>query len=121
MQIVSTRTHGMIDYIFGILLVVSPWLFGFADDGAAMWVPIVIGVAVLGQAMMTRYELGMVKVIPMPMHLGVDIAAGLVLIVSPWLFGFASTTWIPHVVLGIVAVATALVTERTPGHSAAAS
>ena len=34
MRIISTRVHGVVDYVGGALLVVSPWLFGFADGGA---------------------------------------------------------------------------------------
>ena len=38
--------HNLIDIVTGALLAVSPWLFGFADDGAHFWLPfVVIGVA----------------------------------------------------------------------------
>ena len=47
MRIISTRIHGIIDYLTGLLLIVAPWLFGFANGGAAQWVP-VLGLAVLG-------------------------------------------------------------------------
>lgn len=110
---ISTRTHGIIDYVFAVVLIISPWLFGFTG-GAAMWVPIAIGVAVLAQAVMTRYELGLVGVIPMQAHLMVDLAVGALLLISPWIFGFASEVWVPHVVLGAVALGTALATQRAP-------
>jgi hypothetical protein len=40
--------HNLIDIVAGTLLAVSPWLFGFADDGMNFWLPfVVIGVAAL--------------------------------------------------------------------------
>lgn len=36
MRIIPTRTHGVIDYVTGVLLVAAPWLFGFAD---VVWMP----------------------------------------------------------------------------------
>ena len=42
MRFRSTRVHGMIDYATGALLIIAPWLFGFADGSAAQWVPILL-------------------------------------------------------------------------------
>ena len=51
------RTHLMTDAALGIFLAVSPWLFGFADEGTNVWLPFVlIGVAELGTATMTDPE-----------------------------------------------------------------
>ena len=34
---ISTRIHGIIDYLTGALLIVAPFLFGFADGTVAQW------------------------------------------------------------------------------------
>jgi hypothetical protein len=34
MKIISTKLHGVLDYLVGIILIRSPWLFGFANRGA---------------------------------------------------------------------------------------
>jgi hypothetical protein len=34
MKVISTRTHGIMDYLMGVLLIASPWLFKFSRDGA---------------------------------------------------------------------------------------
>jgi hypothetical protein len=57
------------------------------------------------------------KLIPMPVHLGADILVGLVLIASPWLLGFADEVWIPHVVLGVLEVGVASMTQRRAPNS----
>jgi hypothetical protein len=43
MRFIPTRTHGVIDYLTGLLLLVAPYIFGFADGGAAQWVPMILG------------------------------------------------------------------------------
>ncbi|KAA0012610.1 hypothetical protein F0A17_06600 [Billgrantia pellis] len=114
MRFISTRMHGMVDYVMGLLLIVAPFLFGFATGGAAQWVPIILGVVMLAQALMTKYELGLVHLIPMPVHLTMDLLSGALLLVSPWLFGFADTVYLPHVILGLLEIGASLTTEKAP-------
>jgi hypothetical protein len=114
MQVISTRVHGVIDYLTGGLLLVAPWLFGFATGGIAQWLPMLLGAAIIGMSLLTRYELGVVRIIPLRVHLGVDAAGGLLLAVSPWLFGFASLVWVPHLVVGLMEIVVPLLTRRDP-------
>lgn len=111
MRFISTRTHGIVDYLMGILLIVAPFILGFATGGAAQWVPIIIGVAMIGMALMTQYEVAVVRLIPMPAHLTVDFIAGAVLAASPWLFGFADIVFWPHLILGVIEMGTSVTTE----------
>ncbi len=114
MRFVSTRIHGVMDYLVGLSLTVVPYLLGFADGSAAQWIPIILGVAILGMALMTDFELSVVRLIPMPVHLGIDVAGGLLLLASPWLFGFADRVMWPHVIVGILEVGLALTTRTVP-------
>jgi hypothetical protein len=100
MQIIPTRGHGVLDYVVGVFLVLAPWLFGFGNLGAATWTPVVLGLAAILYSAFTDYELGLVRVLPMRVHLGIDTIHGLVLGLSPWLLGFAVAIWAPHVMLG---------------------
>jgi hypothetical protein len=111
MRFISTRTHGVMDYAMGVLLIASPYLFGFADGGAAQWVPMILGFAALGSALMTRFELGAVPIIPMPVHLALDFGSGVLLAVSPWLFGFAGFVFWPHLIFGLIEIGASLMTE----------
>ena len=111
-----TRVHGMLDYLLGALLIASPWLFGFAAGGAEQWVPVVLGAGVLLYSVLTDYELGLVKKLQMPAHLLLDAVGGLALAVSPWMFGFDERVWMPHVVVGLIEVVTAAITNTVPGY-----
>src|SRR3954469_10518973 len=115
---ITPRMHGMLDYPVGVILIAAPWIFGFSDvGGAAVAVPIVVGVLVLGQSLITNYPLSVARLLPLRMHLMMDVVAGLFLAVSPWLFGFAdegTNAWLPHLLVGLGLVAAGLMTERVP-------
>ena len=45
-KVAPMAVHNLIDIVAGTLLAASPWLFGYADEGAGVWAPfVVIGVA----------------------------------------------------------------------------
>jgi hypothetical protein len=111
---ISTRAHGMIDYATAALLILSPYLFGFATGGIEHWIVEIVGVALLGMSLLTRYELSVAKVIPLGTHLAVDLGAGVLLAVSPWLFGFADVIWWPHLLIGLMEIAVSVLTRRVP-------
>lgn len=114
MRFIPTNVHGVLDYLIGVLLIAAPWLFGFADGSVAQWVPVILGAATIVYSLITRYELGVAGIIPMPWHLGLDFVAGLVLAASPWLFGFAEEVWIPHLAVGLFEILAALTTHTEP-------
>ncbi len=54
------------------------------------------------------------------MHNLFDIAAGALLVASPWIFGFAdesANVWAPFVVVGIAAIFLGLTTKQQGGYS----
>lgn len=117
MKVINTRTHGYLDYIMGILLIASPWMFDFARNGAETWVPVILGVSTILYSLFTNYELGVSRRIPMRTHLMLDTVSGILLAVSPWIFGFADYVWQPHLILGILELGAVLMTKREPGVS----
>src|SRR5688572_18863354 len=119
-RMIPTKTHAGMDYAVGLLLIASPWLFGFADEStAATWVAVLAGAAMLGLSMVTDYEGGLLaRLIPMRTHLMADTGLGLLLAASPWLFGFAdegTNAWLPFVAIGLGEIATAMTTDLEPG------
>jgi SPW repeat-containing protein len=114
MRFIPTRVHGMLDYASGLLLIVAPYLFGFADGTAAQYIPQALGAGILLMSLITDYEFSLAKLIPMPVHLGVDVAGGLLLAASPWLFGFADRVYWPHLILGLAEIGAGLMTRTAP-------
>ena len=110
-----TRMHGVLDYTVGALLIALPYLLGLGS-GPQSWVLQAVGAAVLVYSFFTEYELGVVKRLQMPYHLWLDGLSGVLLAVSPWLFGFDTEVWIPHVALGVFEMAAALVTDTIPAY-----
>lgn len=47
-------------------------------------------------------------------HLMLDLAGGVVLAASAWVFGFADRVWLPHLVFGLLEFGAALTTRTTP-------
>ena len=121
MRIIPTRIHGFFDYGVALLLIVSPWILGFADGGAEQWVPVTLGIFVIVYSVVTDYELSVARMLSMPAHLGLDIAGGAVLALSPWLFGFADEVWAPHLIFGILEIGASLLTQQVQGVTARSS
>ena len=99
------------DYLIGLLLIAAPWLLAFADGGAAQWVAVILGAGVILYSLITDYELSIARVVPMPVHLALDVGGGALLAVSPWLFGFSEEVWLPHVIVGVLEIGAGLVTH----------
>jgi hypothetical protein len=111
MRFITTRAHAAIDYIFGVFLIGFPYLFGTAWGGVMHWLPIILGITLIIYSLLTRYELGAMRVIPMSVHLILDIVSGALFAVSPWLFGFADQSYLPFLIVGLIEIGTSLMTR----------
>lgn len=114
MRFIPTRTHGMFDYVIGAILIAAPTILKLNLGSPESWVLIALGIVTITNSLMTDYEFGVVKFIPMPAHLVLDIVTGLVLVTSPWLFGFSQSAWIPHMIIGLVATIGSVTTRAQP-------
>lgn len=83
MKPISTFTHGVADYATSAMLLVLPMALGISGAGQTLLVA--AGAAMLCQALVTRYELGLVKLVPMPVHLAMDVVMGVLLLAAPFL------------------------------------
>jgi hypothetical protein len=111
MHPISRRNHGILDYVVGIILILSPKLFGFNATGIPERIPIILGIAALVYSLFTDYELGLFKLLPFRVHIVLDVLNGLTLAASPWIFHFADRVWIPHLVLGLLELGVVLLTQ----------
>jgi hypothetical protein len=114
LRFIPTRKHGVLDYLFGLVLVGSPWFFQFDFGTIETWLPILLGGGLMLYSLFTDYEVSIARRIPMPVHLLLDVTGGLLLAASPWIFGFADTVIMPHLLLGLGEIAVAVFTSPTP-------
>ena len=58
-KVAPMAVHNLFDIAAGALLAASPWIFGFADDGANVWAPfVVVGLAAIFLGLTTKQEGG---------------------------------------------------------------
>jgi hypothetical protein len=122
LQFIPTKIHGALDYIVAIALIFAPMIFGFQSvGGAAVAIPMILGVGLFLYSLLTNYEWGVFKVINMRYHLVIDVLASSLLLLSPFLFGFADealNVWLPHVIVGITVILVVICSQRDPAVTA---
>ena len=104
--------HAIADYAVGILLIVVAAAVG--GSGAAVATGVVVGVTVLAVSMLTKYPLGVAKVLPFTVHSAGDYLAAALLIAAPFALNFASAEGgiaAFYVVMGLAVLAVSLVTN----------
>ena len=58
-KVAPMAVHNLIDIVAGAVLAASPWLFGFADESANVWVPhLVVGLAAVFLGLTTKQSGG---------------------------------------------------------------
>lgn len=83
--------HGLIEYAAGVLLIIAPFLFGF-DSGAAQAFSIIVGVALITFTASSDLPTSLMNQIPKPIHVAVDYVVAVLLIASPFIFGYSNET-----------------------------
>lgn len=114
LRVIPTSVHGVLDYLASGINLAFPWLLDLRDAPLAALVPRIDGVAGACYSLITDYEVGAFKVLPVPAHLAFDAAKGAFLVSSPWLFGFArggTRYWLPHVMMGTADIMAAITTR----------
>ncbi|MEO8795782.1 MAG: hypothetical protein ABI390_09965 [Daejeonella sp.] len=79
MKIIAPRLHGFIDYILVVFLLLSPTLFGMT--GLLANLTYALGAIHLLLTVFTGFSLGVIKVVPFPIHGLIELVVGIALIV----------------------------------------
>ena len=80
--------HAVLDYLWGIAFTFAPEVGGFEKNEVANAYSKARGLSMIGISMLTRYELGVIRIIPYNGHLVSDFAGALFGFAAPWLLGF---------------------------------
>jgi VIT1/CCC1 family predicted Fe2+/Mn2+ transporter len=83
--------HGLIEYAVGVLFIIAPFLFNF-DSGAATALSIIVGVAVITITATSGLPTSLIGSISRPAHVVLDYLLAVLLIASPFVFGFSDET-----------------------------
>jgi hypothetical protein len=111
-KLIPTRIHGVLDYLTGLTLIAIPLLFNWPQPEAMIFM--VLGAGALVYSLITRYELGVFKLLPMPAHLVLDLLSGLFLVAAPFL-GFVADSLRPWFwAFGLFEIVVALITSTRP-------
>lgn len=98
---IPTAAHAPLDYITGGTTLMLPTLLGRVGGPSATALR-VWGVTAYLSGLLSRHELGVVRVLPMRVHLASDALGGAVLAAVPWLTGDRRSlrAWLPPVLVG---------------------
>ncbi|MDO9707003.1 SPW repeat domain-containing protein [Paracraurococcus lichenis] len=118
MRVIPTRLHGLVDYLWGALLLAAPRALRLPPGSPEARAARAAGAGAIAYAALTDYELGLAPVLSMRQHLALDVAGGAALAASPWLLGFARRGGGPHLAFGLFAIAAGLLTTDRPAHGA---
>ena len=108
--------HAIADYAVGITLIAVALIVG--GTGAAVATGVVVGAVVLVVSMLTRYPLGVAKVLPFTVHSAGDYLAAALLVLAPFVLGFTDTDGglaAFYIVAGLAVLAVSLVTNYQYG------
>jgi hypothetical protein len=75
---IDSKTHGLLDYVVGAAITALPHVLPCGK--AATRILHMAGIGAGVYSAMTDYERGLVKVLPMKTHLGLDVMSGVALI-----------------------------------------
>ena len=112
---VSIKAHNVLDYVLGGVLILSPYVFGFAEVDAARGLFLFLGFGIIAYSLITAYPYSIFKWIPLGWHMGLDVLLGVSLILGAYVFGYNEFMtfgqMVVHYVLGIGAISLVAVTR----------
>lgn len=100
MKIISSRLHGIMDYAIAFVLVI-PWIVDFYPSSEDTWILAATGGVIFLYSVITNYEMGIMKIIPLKTHMALDYVMSVFLIAAPFIFNLAHYSKWP-VILGIL-------------------
>src|SRR2546423_1747883 len=115
MALISTKLHGVLDYAGGAGSLAAPKLLRDRRAGILL---AATGAGTLATSSLTDYEVGVVRKLPMRVHLLADAGTGALLLAGAYLLRRGKSKaldWAPLVVVGVTEIAAAALTERQPG------
>jgi hypothetical protein len=87
MKFINNKVHGFLDYLTVTAFVAIPSSLGL--EGIPAYLSYTLACVHFLMTALTKFEFGIVKVLPLKLHKWVELAVGPTLVVIPWVLGFA--------------------------------
>jgi hypothetical protein len=114
-QPITRAQHGVLDWVYAPTLAALPNLVAFDDDSGPASAARIMAAAAATTTVFTRFEAGLVRLIPFKAHLGLDVALSAFAVAAPWLLGFKDDARARNtfVAVGVFGLAVAALTQPT--------
>jgi hypothetical protein len=87
LKVLNPTIHGVLDYALAFFFLIAPGIFDFPENAATL--SYVIGALYIGVSLITRYPLGIWKMVPFPTHGVLETLMAISWLALPWLLGFS--------------------------------
>ena len=98
MKILTLKIHGVLDYVTVLAFLVIPTVFGLS--GTPAYLSYALAAVHLLMTLLTKFPLGVLRVVPVTLHKIVEAIVGPVLIVIPWILRFSTDLTARNVFIG---------------------
>ena len=109
---ITTKAHGILDYLTVATALALPRLLGWSKDATRFMT--LAGLGTLAFSLLTKYELGVFKVLPVKAHLALDVMSALTLLAAPTLLGEKGATAAMIRGMGVMELGVVSLTETKP-------
>ena len=109
---ITTKAHGILDYLTVATALALPRLLGWSKDATRFMT--LAGLGILAFSLLTKYELGVFKVLPVKAHLALDVMSALTLLAAPTLLGEKGATATIIRGMGVMELGVVSLTETKP-------
>ncbi|MGZ8186406.1 MAG: SPW repeat domain-containing protein [Methylobacter sp.] len=111
MKIISPDTHGYLDFATVVIFLLAPTLFGLS--GVPAMLAYALAVIHLLVTIGTNFPSGVAKILPFTLHGWIERVVGPVLIVSPFILGFADVAAARnfYILIGIIIILVGVFTD----------
>ncbi|CAM3645155.1 SPW repeat-containing protein [Deinococcus saxicola] len=99
MKPITSAMHGILDYAAAAFLVLAPSLFNL--DGTAALTFYLLAAIEFVLALLTAFPSGVLKVIPVRVHGGIDLVTAFVIAALPWLLGISQQSTARNLLLAV--------------------
>jgi hypothetical protein len=112
-KVIKPLPHAVMDYAWAGTMMAAPWLFGFSKNKKATINSVAAGASILALSLVTRYPLGVAKLVSFPTHGSIETVAGALTALDPWLLGFSKNkrATLTHAISGLGTLAIVALTD----------